>query len=114
MAEALYRERCDFYGKELLETYLVDGEFLRDQLEADLETAERAQEASEAYSAAEGACLRAIADTVDGVLPTRVSEKTGQLLMFLTRTQLAELGEEWSECWFGFADAGETWRGGEE
>ncbi len=52
-SKELYEKTIEYYGEEILSQYIVDGEFLRDKLEADIETITNEESA---YGAYESAC----------------------------------------------------------
>ncbi len=58
--KSLYDERVEFYGKKLLDTYLLNGEFLKDKLLEDLEKSKKATEAQLAFKEAETACMNTL------------------------------------------------------
>ena len=61
-AEELYKERVAFYGEELLNKYIVDGEFLAAQVETDIADAQAQHAAQDACRQAYAACAQAMAD----------------------------------------------------
>lgn len=90
----LYDERVRFYGEDLLNQYIVDGNFLKEQLENDIVVSESACDATLAYQEAENAYLTALSQTVQGAYPTEVKAEQSGLLLFMTREQFVSFTAE--------------------
>ncbi len=103
--KSLYDERIEFYGTEILDKYIVNGEFLRSQAESDLEAAKKAKEATKAYKAAFAAYYKYLVDTLQISIPANVKGSDG-IIMHMTaedfRTFTADHIEAWS---FSLADS---------
>ena len=59
-ARDLYNERVAYFGEELLNRYIVDGEFLADELKAEIERARTEHTAQDTYEQACTACVQAL------------------------------------------------------
>lgn len=94
-----YDERTRYYGEELLNRYIVDGNFLKEQLENDIVVSESACDATFAYNEAVQAYLTALAQTLQGAYPAEVKADESGLLLFVTREQLASLTAETTAEW---------------
>ncbi|MBO4872756.1 MAG: hypothetical protein J5496_05025 [Lachnospiraceae bacterium] len=106
-AQQLYEDRVAFYGA-LLDSYLQDGEFLREKLEADIKSYD-AHEAQDAYAAARKAYFEqigtAIVDrlTSQGI-PAEYRAERHSSVFYVTRDVFAALEfEPASEWYFGLA-----------
>lgn len=97
-AKEWYEETVAFYGQELLDKYLVNGNFLRDKLEQDIQTAKNADIAQKAYDKAAQAYLTQMAGTIKGAS----HEGNDRCLTFrLTKSEFAALTiENQSEFFF--------------
>ena len=103
----LYEDKIAYYGEELLSRYIVDGEFLREELEADL-----ADVKTTALALAEEQYARAFDAYLDEVMPEyvrelteqgiscqRVSERPGCLKMTVTAAELENIPLEDPKNW---------------
>lgn len=87
--QSLYEERVAFYGNTILEKYIVDGQFLVEELERDIAIATNSTQATDAYNKALTAYLEQLAASVHGVLPLEaVPEKFG-IIMYHTKDQFS-------------------------
>lgn len=86
-AQSYYEEKIAYYGQEILNKYIVNGEFLKDKLEADIITADNATEKTVAYRAAYTAYLTSVAEWVKGAYPSEVVIKENGIIMYLTEEQ---------------------------
>lgn len=86
-AKELYEERTKFYGKEILDKYIVDGEFLRNELEQDIAAARNKKEASEAYDKAVKAYLTELAKSLPSSLTPDVVPERNCIIMYLTKDE---------------------------
>ena len=86
-AQSYYEEKIAYYGQEILNKYIVNGEFLKDKLEADIITADNATEKTVAYRAAYTAYLTSVAEWVKGAHPSEVVIKENGIIMYLTEEQ---------------------------
>lgn len=84
-AKELYEERIRFYGEDILNQYIVDGEFLKDKLEAEIVKSENSNDATLAYKEAKNAYLTDLAQTIKGEFPTEVNIEQEALIMYMTR-----------------------------
>ena len=105
-AQSFYEERVKYYGDAVLEKYIVNGEFLKDKLEQDIEKAENRREATAAYVGAMSAYLDHLAASVPGMLPAKgvlpseaLPERCG-VLMYLTKDQFSSFTAGNVEGWF--------------
>ena len=98
----LYDARVEFFGEELLSKYIVDGEFLKDQLSDDLSalrTQSRAayREAEEAYD------QDAIKETADALkaqgIPCEARGDIKRVMMLVTAEQFDTLDFEKAACY---------------
>lgn len=98
-APSLYEERIAFYGAAVLDKYIVNGEFLRDQVENDLEAINSAEkEASEAYNAAFAAYYQHLADTIPCSVPAEAMGTDG-IVMQMTAEEFRNFTAEHLEAW---------------
>lgn len=103
-AESFYHERVEMYGEEFLATYIVDGEFLKDKVEQDLD-AMSDRTASKLYDEAVEAyrlhTIKELAKALDeqGI---RYEMIKNYLVMYVTETELAQLSlsqpSQWHFC----------------
>ncbi len=84
-AKEFYEKRIRFYGEDLLNQYIVNGNFLKDMLEADIAKAETNSVATLAYEEAKSAYLAALAQTIKGEFSTEVNIEQEALIMYMTR-----------------------------
>ena len=115
-SKELYEETIAYYGEELLSKYIVNGEFLKDQLEADIEI--MSGEGS-AYYAYESACAAYNAYALDEAEKQLVahsidydasnSADSGCIIMFVDAEQFSAFTMESIENWcFCLARKGEN------
>lgn len=95
---SLYEERVKFYGP-VLEKYIVGGEFLKEQLERDLEEAKTGTKAAESYGKAISAYLDSVAASVGGELPAEAVPEQYGLIMYLTKDGFSSFKAENVEGW---------------
>lgn len=109
-----YEDRIAFFGEELLDRYLVDGEFLREELEQDLENYDNSAEieAEEAYGRAFAAYLETVLPeavqklTALGIPCERTPDRNDRLLLTVTAAELENLPLDDLKNWyFGLAEA---------
>lgn len=103
-AESFYHERVEMYGEEFLATYIVDGEFLKDKVEQDLD-AMSDRTASKLYDEAVEAyrlhTIKELAKALDeqGIRYEMIKD---YLVMYVTETELAQLSlsqpSQWHFC----------------
>ena len=102
--KGLYEKRVRFYGEDILNQYIIDGEFLKDKLEADIVKAENSNNATLAYKEAKNAYLTDLAQTIKGEFPTEVNAEQEALIMYMTRNTFYSFTEENISEWiFEFA-----------
>ena len=115
-SKELYEETIAYYGEELLSKYIVNGEFLKDQLEADIEI--MSGEGS-AYYAYESACAAYNAYALDEAekqlaaysidYDASNSADSGCIIMFVDAEQFSAFTMESIENWcFCLARKGEN------
>ena len=103
----LYEDKIAYYGEELLSRYIVDGEFLREELENDLHDRKNtaSAQAEEAYGRAYAAYLDEFMPklaeelTAGGISCKRMPERNGCLLLTVTAAELENLPLENPEDW---------------
>ena len=88
--KSLYEERVAFYG-ELLSLYIVDGQFLREKLEQDLDRALVANTEKLAWESATRAWLEDLAADRPGSL---IVENDRCLVLFLTKAAFREMAPD--------------------
>ena len=101
--ESMYNYRIEFYGDELISKYIVDGEFLKEQLQADL------KELKDGYKAALDEAVEAfytarIEETIaaleaQGIRSERI-DNTHDIVMYVTADEFDKLPLE-SASYFG-------------
>lgn len=110
-AQSLYEERIEFYGTGILDKYIADGEFLRGQVESDLEAAGTAKEKTRMYKTAFAAYYRHLIESLQISVPADVKETDGILLHMTAgefRDFTADHIEGWSFSWDGPQDEDQT------
>ena len=98
-ARSLYEEQVKFYGSNILETYIVDGQFLKEKLEQDIVTAANNTEATDAYEQAKSKYFDQLAVTVHGSLPSQAAPQMNGIIIFLTKNDFSELSLDNIEGW---------------
>ena len=98
-AQSLYEERVKYYGDAILEKYIVNGEFLKDKLEQNIETAKNSTEATDAYVKALAAYLDQIAAGINGSLPSEVIPEHNVIIIYLTKDQFSSFTFDGVEGW---------------
>ena len=93
----LYESRMSFYGPAMLEKYIVNGEFLRDLVQADLENAKNAKDATKAYKAAFAVYYQHLIDTLQITLPADV--KGDGIVLPMTAEEFGAFMPEHVEAW---------------
>ena len=105
----VYEDMLAYYGEELLTKYIVDGEFLEEQLQADFD-ALKAQYRAEYDAAEEAFCQARIEETVrtldaQGIKYEQYEDSNDdEMLMYVTAEQFTDLTLEWASL-FGLARA---------
>ena len=115
-SKELYEETIAYYGEELLSKYIVNGEFLKDQLEADIEIMSGEGSAYYAYESAcaaynayalEQAEKQLLAQSID--YDASCSADSGCIIMFVDAEQFSAFTMENIENWcFSLARKGEN------
>lgn len=103
-AESFYHERVEMYGEDFLSKYIVDGEFLKDKVQADLD-AMSDRTASKLYDEAVEAyrlhTIKELAKALDEQ-SIRYEMMKDYLVMYVTETELAQLSlsqpSQWHFC----------------
>ncbi len=99
-AKEWYEERIRFYGKELLDQYIVAGEFLQEKLEADLAASLKKSEATNAYYAALAAYIADLAANLPGAPATELPKSVQNgFVMYLTEEEFAAFTVPHLEAW---------------
>ena len=100
-ARSYYEETIDYYGQTLLDKYIVDGQFLKDKLERDIEKAQKQTKAADNYYKAFTAYLNHLASSIDSLLPLEleVVPQQGGIIIFLTKKGFTQLKVENMEGW---------------
>ena len=114
-SKELYDETVEFYGKEFLARYIVNGEFLRDKVNSDIENYQLKAEAEyeEAFQAYTTGMLKAAKDKVIGQNVTcEISSNGNSLILYPTEEQFATLSfDNLTKWYFGLevknSDAGQ-------
>jgi hypothetical protein len=115
-AKELYEKRVAMYGEELLSKYIVDGEFLKAEVEAEVERrlngyhpARDAEE--EAFNAFKVyAKEKLIKELEQANVDYEIQTETGYVVFFVTAEEFAALSFENSDrCWFHWASNGRIW-----
>ena len=102
-AKSYYDERVSAYGEEFLNKYIVNGEFLKDDVEKDLAQNELDTEAI--YDVMEQAMLAYTAQNAEEMLESFLEKdyfarcKSGNLFLFITKDELANLNVENKEMY---------------
>lgn len=115
-SKELYEETIAYYGEELLSKYIVNGEFLKDQLEADIEIMSGEGSAYYAYESACAAYNAYALDEAEKQLAAHSidydasnSADSGSIIMFVDAEQFSAFTMESIENWcFCLARKGEN------
>ena len=115
-SKELYEETIAYYGEELLSKYIVNGEFLKDQLEADIEIMSGEGSAYYAYESACAAYNAYALDEAEKQLAAHSidydasnSADSGCIIMFVDAEQFSAFTMENIENWcFSLARKGEN------
>lgn len=102
-SKELYDETVEFYGREFLARYIVNGEFLRDKVNSDIENYQMNAEAEyeEALQAYTTAMLKAAKHKIVGQnVACEISSNGNYLILYPTEEQFASLSFENSAEWF--------------
>ena len=102
-SKELYDETVEFYGREFLARYIVNGEFLRDKVNSDIENYQMNAEAEyeEALQAYTTAMLKAAKHKIVGQnVACEISSNGNYLILYPTEEQFASLSFENSTEWF--------------
>ena len=102
-AKELYEERVGFYGEEILGKYISGGQFLSDELEKDIETAEEADAAEKAWEKAVAAFLKDLAASVSGARPSEAAPDKNGIIIYLTKSGLMDFDRNMG-WWFDDAN----------
>ena len=97
--KSFYEERIKYYGDAILEKYIVNGEFLKDKLEQDLEKAKNSTEATDHYIKAVAVYLDQIAAAIHGSLPSEVVPEYNGIIIYLTKDQFSSFTFDGVEGW---------------
>ncbi len=89
-----YEQRVAFYGEAILNKYIVDGEFLQEKLEQDIEVATAAHAANDAYQEAQKAQYQALANDLHGTL-----DPVYRIRVTMTKDELAAFSYPNCEKW---------------
>ena len=105
-SKELYEDTVEYYGEELLSKYIVNGEFLKEQLEADIETMSGEGSAYYAYESACAACnVYALDDAEKQLVAQSIdydasdSAESGCIIMFVDAEQFSAFTMENIENW---------------
>ena len=105
-AKEFYEERTAYYGEELLSTYIVNGEFLKDKAEQDMNIAKE-NETSE-YKDAEDAYKNAIHAYMTEIAAKVKGEAAGNcIIIYMTKEQFSAFTVDDIEKWTFGLPAGE-------
>lgn len=102
-SKELYDETVEFYGREFLARYIVNGEFLRDKVNSDIENYQMNAEAEyeEALQAYTTAMLKAAKHKIVGQnVACEISSNGNYLILYPTEEQFTSLSFENSTEWF--------------
>lgn len=95
-----YEERIEYYGKEILEKYIVDGQFLRKELENDLAVSMNKEEAKIAYNKAVEAYLTNLTESLPGSFLPEVHTKTNSIIIYLTKDEFDSFTVDNLDEWY--------------
>ena len=102
-AQSLYEDTVAYFGQEMLEKYIVDGVFLADQVEADMQAAWESTAAEDAYMQALDAYLAAMIaekkEELDSLGIEYDRETDNRLIVYATAEEFAALSFEDMEDW---------------
>lgn len=121
-AQSLYQETIEFFGEDLLSKYIVDGVFLKEKVEADIDAAQSEKTAQNAYELACRECFeQTINATAKQIDPQAIDydkiDNADFLIIYASENEFAALSFDGIENWyFSFAaedynspqDLGET------
>lgn len=89
--ESLYNERVNYYGNDILNKYIVDGNFLKEKLEEDIKVANNTTTAQDKYKIVKKSYLNDLAKTIKGELKTEVSENNDGIIIYLKKENFSSL-----------------------
>ena len=98
-AKSLYEERINYYGDAILRKYIVNGEFLKDKIEQDIESAKNSSEAADTYVKALAVYLDQISSKIHGSLPTEIVPEYNGIIMYLTKDHFSSFTFDNVEGW---------------
>ena len=98
--ESLYNERVNFYGKELLSKYIVDGNFLKEKLEEDIKVANNTTTAQEKYKKVKNNYLNDLAKSITGELQSEVSEINDGIIIYFKKDKFASFNPNNIDEWY--------------
>ena len=108
-AQSLYEETIEFFGEDLLSKYIVDGVFLKEKVEADIDAAQSEKTAQNAY---ELACCKYFEQTINATakqidpqaIDYDIIDDADFLIIFASENEFAALSFDGIENWyFSFA-----------
>lgn len=115
-SKELYEKTVAYYGEELLSKYIVDGEFLKAEVEAEVErrlngyhpARDAEEEAINAFKVY--AKEKLIKELKQAKMDYEIQPETGYVVFFATAEEFAALSFEGSDgCWFHWASNGRIW-----
>ncbi len=95
----LYDERVRYYGDELLEKYIVNGEFLKEKIEQDIIASKNKKDAQNAYNKAREAYLTSLAEKLTGEYSSEAKYETNELIIYLTKSKFAAFAPDNADGW---------------
>ena len=97
-AKELYDQRIAFYGNDFLSKYIVNGEFLRDKVAADLDASYSLTKATDEYNEAFNSYYQYLADNIKSSIPSGVKENEG-IILHMTAEEFKNFTPENLEAW---------------
>ncbi len=97
-SQSLYEEKAEYLGSEILDKYIVNGEFLKDKLLSDIETAKKIGQSKKAYNEALKSYLEYLAETLQTSIPCKVKGTHG-IILCMRSGELKDFTAKNIEAW---------------
>ena len=96
---SLYEETVREFGEEFLNKYIVDGQFLKDKVDQDIQTAMTQTAASDAFKKAKLSYLNDLAASIKGSFPSEVSSSGNGIIVYMTKARFEAFEMAGSADW---------------
>ena len=96
---SLYEETVREFGEGFLNKYIVDGQFLKDKVDQDIQTAMTQTAASDAFKKAKLSYLNDLAASIKGSFPSEVSSSGNGIIVYMTKARFEAFEMAGSADW---------------